>query len=110
MQHRVLDNTYVALAANVYSGPIDMQGLSGLAIVGVCVSGAGSANFSIEGSYDLQTWAVTGITLPFTTITASPSFSSGVSVNIPYPYVRVKLTGVTSATVIRVNCAAFDPN
>ena len=110
MQHRVLDNTYVALAANVYSGPIDMQGLSGLAIVGVCVSGAGSANFSIEGSYDLQTWAVTGITLPFTTITASPSFSSGVSVNIPYPYVRVKLTGGASGTVVRVNCAAFDPN
>ena len=110
MQHRVLDNVYVAASANVYSGPIDMQGLSGLAIVGVCVSGTGSANFSLEGSYDVQTWAVTGITLPFTSITASPSFSSGVSVNIPYPYLRVKLLGVTSATVIRVNCAAFDPN
>jgi len=110
MQHRVVDNAYVALSANVYSGPIDMQGLSGLAIVGICVSGAGSATFSIEDSYDLQTWSVTGITLPFTSIAASPSFSSGVSVNIPYPYVRVKLTGVTSATVVRVNCAVFDPN
>jgi hypothetical protein len=85
MQHRVLDNVYVAASANAYSGPIDMQGISGLAIVGVCVSGSGSATFSIEGSYDLQTWSTTGITLPFTTIAASPSFSSGVSVNIPYP-------------------------
>ena len=110
MQHRVMDNVYVAATTNVYSGPIDMQGLSGLAIVGVSVSGTVATTFALEGSYDLQTWAVTGITLPFASITASPSFSSGVSVNIPYPYVRVKLTGGASGTVVRVNCAAFDPN
>jgi hypothetical protein len=105
-----MDNVYVAATTNVYSGPIDMQGLSGLAIVGICVSGSVSTTFALEGSYDLQTWAVTGISLPFSSISASPSFSSGVSVNIPYPYVRVKLTGGASATIVRVNCAAFEPN
>ena len=110
MQHRVLDNVYVAASANWYSGPIDMQGLSGLAIVGVSVSGKVATTFSLEGSYALQTWSATGISRLFASIAASPSFSSGVSVNIPYPYVHVRPTGGASATVVRVNCAAFEPN
>jgi hypothetical protein len=104
-----MDATYVAAATNVYSLSIDMQGQTALAVTGTSVSGTVATTFSLEGSYDLQTWSTTGMTLPFTSIGASPGFSSGISLNIPYPYVRVKLTGGASATVVSVSCAAFEP-
>lgn len=110
MSHRVMQQTYVAASATVYSASIDMQGQTALAVTAVSTSGTVATTFALEGSYDLQTWSTTGITLPFTSIPASPGSSAGISQNIPYPYLRVKLTGGASATVISVNCAAFDPN
>jgi len=110
MQHRVLDTVYVGSSANVYSQPIDLQGLSALAIAAVGVAGTVATNFFLEGSNDLETWAATGITLPFASTAAAPSSTSGVSLNIPYRYVRVKVTGGASAIIVRVNCGAFEAN
>ena len=110
MNNRVMQSTYVAATGNVYSVSIDMQGQTGLAVTAMSLSGTVSTTFALEGSYDLQTWSSTGITNPFTTIPASPGSATGISQNIPYPYVRVKLTGGASATIVSVNCAAFDPN
>lgn len=110
MNNRVLEATYVAASGTVYSQSIDMQGQTALAVTAMSLSGTVTTAFVLEGSYDLQTWSTAGITNPFTSIPASPGSASGIIQNIPYPYLRVKLTGGASATIVSVNCAAFDSN
>jgi hypothetical protein len=114
MKNRVLDGVHWTHGKTVYSGVIDLQGDTALAlgVTTISSSGTGMPTFTVEGSYDMQTWDSAGITQGPTAVLVAPSFQTGVAYGVAYKYARIKLTGGTTGAscVVNVSCGTFDPN
>ena len=108
MNNQVLSESTVLTGVIVYSVPWAMRGDTALGIAVTMISGSTTPTIAIKGSYDLTTWASTGITTNCT-LGASPNIFMGTSYGIYYPYARVEVTGGSLASVLSVAVGTFSP-